>query len=344
VSRVVDIRDLDPGAFAFVMATGIVSVAMHNDGAPAAATALLVVGLVGYVGLFACYGWRSIRWPRRLLGDLVTPRSFGFLTVAAASNVLATRLAAGGARWPALVLLAVGTAGWLLLGYAVPLALIGHPRRRPALDQVDGSWFLWVVAPQSVAVAATSVCGAAGLARLAVLATACWAIGTVLYVLVAAVALARLLLRPVQPAEMTAPYWVFMGAAAISVEAGARLLEIPHTDPPLPRAAVGGASVVLWCFATWLVPLLLGLGVWRHVLRRVSLRYETGLWSLVFPIGMYGVATHELGRTTGASWLSALGAAEGWVAAVVWATVFLAMLASVARQLRTTTCERGTGQ
>ncbi|MFJ9591104.1 hypothetical protein [Streptomyces acidicola] len=34
------------------------------------------------------------------------------------------------------------------------------------------------------------------------------------------------------------------------------------------------------------LPLLLALGVWRHVLRRVPLRYELGWWNLVFPVGM----------------------------------------------------------
>jgi tellurite resistance protein TehA-like permease len=47
------------------------------------------------------------------------------------------------------------------------------------------------------------------------------------------------------------------------------------------------------------------------VLQRVPLRYETALWSLVFPIGMYGVATRELGRTTGTSWLVTVGDDEG---------------------------------
>ncbi|MFC7512225.1 hypothetical protein ACFQV4_25930 [Streptomyces thermocarboxydus] len=51
-----------------------------------------------------------------------------------------------------------------------------------------------------------------------------------------------------------------------------------------------------WSFCTWLIPLLLALGVWRHVLHRVPLHYETSLWSMVFPVGMYGVASRELER------------------------------------------------
>ncbi len=32
---------------------------------------------------------------------------------------------------------------------------------------------------------------------------------------------------------------------------------------------------------------------------RLPLRYGTSLWSMVFPIGMYGVATGEPGEATG---------------------------------------------
>jgi tellurite resistance protein TehA-like permease len=131
---------------------------------------------------------------------------------------------------------------------------------------------------------------------------------------------------------MGATYWVFMGAAAITVHAGARLLDLPDAERLLPHQAVVSTMVVLWAFATWLVPLLLALGAWRHVLRRVPLRYEAGLWSLVFPVGMYGVACHDLGHATATPWLSALAAAEGWVAAAVWVAVFAAMAVS---QLRT---------
>ncbi|MFF3911057.1 hypothetical protein ACFYZJ_35070 [Streptomyces sp. NPDC001848] len=52
--------------------------------------------------------------------------------------------------------------------------------------------------------------------------------------------------------------------------------------------------------SSW-IPLLLALGVWRHALRRIPLRYELGWWNLVFPVGMYAVTTHELGRATATS-------------------------------------------
>lgn len=326
------VRDLNPGVFAFVMATGIVSTALKDDGLPAVSDFLLLIGIAGYAGLVVVSGWRLLRWPRRMLADAVSPRGFALLTFVAASNVLATRLALGGWRWQATVLLVVGAASWLVLGYGIPLGLIADPNRRPSLDQVNGTWFIWVVGTQSIGVAAATLARPGPAGFLAVTASVCWAIGLVLYLLLAGLGLARLLVRPVAAAELIPPYWVFMGAAAITILAGAELLTLPVT--PLSHLLLADASFVLWSFCTWLIPLLVALGVWRHFVRRVPLRYDSALWSMVFPVGMYGVAGVQLGRATGTSWLTALSGGETWVALAVWITVFVAMLVASGRWLR----------
>lgn len=318
------VRGLNPGVFAFVMATGIVSTAMNSDGQAGVSDALLLIAVIGFVCLIVVSGLRLVRWPREMAADVVSARGFAFLTFGAASDVLATRLALGDWRWTATVLLAVGALAWLVLGYGVPLGLIADGRRRPSLDQVNGTWFIWVVGTQSVATAAATLAPFGATALLTVVGSVCWAIGLVLYLLMAGIGLARLLVSPVGARELVPAYWVFMGAAAITILAGARLLVLPETM--LSRGLLASASLVLWSFCTWLIPLLLALGVWRHLVRRVPLRYETALWSLVFPVGMYGVASAQLGHATRMPWLAALGADEGWVALAVWLVVFVAML------------------
>lgn len=306
------------------MATAIVSTDLNGDGAPAGSAALLVVAAVGYLGLVAVSGLRLLWWPHRMAADMVSPRGFEFLTFAAASGVLSTRLALGGWRWPAAALLAVAALGWLALGYGVPLGLIADPRRHPTLDQVNGTWFVWVVGTQSVATATATLAPFGPTAALAVVASVCWAVGLVLYLVLAGLGVARLLVRPVAATELVPAYWVFMGAAAITILAGARLLLLP--DTLLSKAVFANTSLVLWSFCSWLIPLLVALGGWRHLVRRVPLRYEAALWSLVFPIGMYGAASAQLGKATGTRWLAALGGGEAWVALAVWLVVFAAML------------------
>ena len=327
------IRDLDPAAFAFVMATGIVSTALLRGGATVASLVLLIIGSTGYAVLVLAYGWRLLRWPRRLRDQFVSPQGFSFLTFVAGTNVLATRLATAGYTTVACVLLTIGIVGWLVLGYGVPLALITGGSAERGLRHVTGMWFLWVVAIQSVSIAAATLAWRVDFVGLPVLASICWGIGLVLYPVIATLLLARLLLRDVRPAELLPSYWVFMGACAITVLAGATLVNMPARTV-LPESVIVGMSFVQWAFCTWLLPLLVGLGVWRHVLRRYPLRYETSLWGMVFPIGMYGVASHALGTATGAGWLSSFGGGEGWIATAVWGAVFVAMLAAARKALQ----------
>jgi len=90
---------------------------------------------------------------------------------------------------------------------------------------------------------------------------------------------------------------------------------------------------MLWAFGTWLIPLLVALGVWRHLLRHVSLRYESALWAVVFPVGMYGVASRALGAVLRVSWLVTLGRYEAWLALAAWVAVVTAMATAALRQM-----------
>lgn len=328
---------MDPGYLAVVMATGIVSRAVQLDGAATLSGILLVAAIVAYVLLLALYAWRLAACYHRVRAEAADPgRAFGFLTVAASSDVLAARLAADGHTVWAVVLLAVGGASWVLLGYGLPLLLIGTSGARPVLADANGTWFMCPVAAQSVAVGLTALPGPVPRA-VAALAVCCWAVGVVLYLLVAALVTAALLAFRVKPTRLTPAYWVFMGAAAISTLAGAQILHL--SSSPLQaavRGMVAGTSVLLWAFGTWLIPLLVAAGVWRHMRRRVPLAYEPGWWSIVFPVGMYGVASRELGTALKVSWLATLGGDEAWAALAVWAVVTAAMAVTLLRRTRGT--------
>ncbi|MGE5134615.1 MAG: tellurite resistance/C4-dicarboxylate transporter family protein [Gemmatimonadota bacterium] len=326
---------LAPGYFALVMATGIVSTAVAIAGAPVLSTVLLIVAVVCYLVLAAGYGWRLVSYRREFLADAGDPgKAFSFFTFVAASDVLGTRLALGGQAWADGVLLAVAVAAWLVLSYVMPLGLITGHGAGSALAGVNGTWFLWTVGTQSLVVSLTAF-PAPVAGYVTALAVMLWAVGVLLYLLIAGLVLAGLLHFPVDPARLTPAYWIFMGATAISVLAGARVLGLP-AQPLLAavRPVLAGLSVVLWAFGTWLVPLLIGLGIWRHLLRRVPLRYEPGLWSMVFPLGMHSVASWELGRALHVPWLTAAGSAGAWVAFAVWAAVSAAMLASLVSPAR----------
>src|SRR5690606_21090713 len=93
------------------------------------------------------------------------------------------------------------------------------------------------------------------------------------------------------------------------------------------REVAAATSLAYWVFGTLLIAPLLAAGWWRHVTHRVPLRYEPTWWSIVFPLGMYGVATRRLGEVVDLPLVATTGRYELWVAAAAWTAAFAAMLA-----------------
>lgn len=331
------IRTLSPGYFALVMATGIVSIAAGRLALPRISAALLVLTALEWLVLVAAYGWRAVAAAGEVRADLRSPaKAFAFFTIVAGCDVLAARLLLDGHRLPAVVLGVLGGIVWLTLSYLVPLHVITGPRTEGALSAANGTWLVWVVATQSLSIVL------AGLAPtwpaytddVTLLAVAMWGVGVLLYLILMTVVLLRLLLYPVQEADLTPPYWISMGATAITVLAGVRLLHLapsPVGDAVLP--VVTGLSLVLWAFGSWLWPPLIAATV-RRTLRRPRARpaYEPALWSMIFPFGMYSVSSIELAGTVHAPWMRLAGEAEGWFALAAWTLTFLAMLISLGRR------------
>lgn len=332
------VRTLNPGYFALVMGTGIVSMAMQDHREQVLSVLLLWLAGVAYAVLVILHGWRLFAFPAELAADFTDPsRGFGFLTFVAGTDVLGTRLAEDARHVAALALLATGWVAWLVLGYVVPWTAALGRTTRPIVAGARGTWFMWAVASQSVAVLAATLepTISTGRRELALLAVFSWSVGVFLYASTGIFVAARVLFYPMRPTDMTPPYWVSMGATAITVVAGARIMQM--ADAPAAATAhelVAGVSVVFWSFGTWLIPALVAAGIWRHAIHRIPLRYEAMLWSIVFPLGMYGVGGADLGIADHLPIVQGIGDADAWVALAAWTVTFLAMLHHLARTLR----------
>lgn len=327
------IESLTPGYFALVMASGIVSLGLSLTGYDVLSAILFAIAIAGYVILCVLNLWRFIGYRHAMAEDFrATRRAFGFFTFVAGTNVLGAR--AGAQLWYDLTLwlLIVAGAAWLVLGYVVPWSAVLGQQERPVVAAANGTWFIWVVASQSVAIASASLEVVFDGARqpLSVLAIVSWSVGVFLYAASAVFVSLRLMLYPLRPSDLDPPYWVSMGALAITVVAGARIVEMdsaPMVDAT--RGLIAGLSVVFWGFATWLIPVLVAAGWWRHVHHRVPLRYEATLWSIIFPLGMYAVASIYLGRADRLPLVEAIGSRWLWLAFAAWTIVFVAMLRHV---------------
>jgi tellurite resistance protein TehA-like permease len=116
--------------------------------------------------------------------------------------------------------------------------------------------------------------------------------------------------------------------------AGAKILSLPAALPVVKATAgfVEGFSYALWAFGTWWIPLLIVLGLWRHVWHHWPLTYEPTLWSVVFPLGMYSVATLSFGKVAHLAFMEPLARFMLAVAVAGWVAVAAAFLTKLARR------------
>lgn len=330
------IRTLHPSSFSFVMATGIVSTAAVLLGPAWLARVLLVIASAGLVVLAAVLAIRITVYRQDVVADVKTPeRVFGFFTIVAGLDVLGVRLDSAGYPSVTAVLAGLAAAAWLVLTYAVPASLLLSRDRESVLSSVDGTWLLWVVGTQSVSVSASTLVLAwpAQSWLLAPVAVGLWSVGLVLYVVLISLIVLRWLTVEVTPDRLGPPYWILMGATAISVLAGAKILSLPR-DLPVARATaafVEGCSYALWAFGTWWIPLLVVLMLWRHALRRWPLSYEPTLWSAVFPLGMYSAASLSFGKVAGLGFMTPLSRVMLWVSVAAWLLVAIEFVVQLVR-------------
>jgi tellurite resistance protein TehA-like permease len=328
------VQSLSPGYFPFVMATSIISTGTFLLGPSWLSRVLLVIASAGLAVLIVALVIQLLFFRASLAAGFRDPgRVFGFFAIAAGMNVVGIRLVSAGHPLATGILAGVAAAVWLVLTYFVPASLLVARSHTSAVEDVNGTWLLWVVATQSLSVVASTLVGAwpAQSGLLAPVAVGLWSVGLVLYLLLVSLIFLHWLTVPMTPQTLTPPYWILMGATAIIVLAGARILGLPAALPAVKAAAgfVEGFSFALWAFGTWWIPLLVVLGVWRHVRQHWPLSYEPALWSVVFPLGMYSVATLTFGKVAHLPFMEPLSRFMLWVAVAAWAAVAAAFVARI---------------
>jgi tellurite resistance protein TehA-like permease len=166
-------------------------------------------------------------------------------------------------------------------------------------------------------------------------ALAFWLVGSMLYIWLIALIFHRIVFLPLSAGELTPPYWINMGAMAISTLAGVRLAEEAGRMTLLTELLpfLKGMTLLFWATATWWIPILLSLGAWRHLVKRVPLTYEHGYWPAVFPLGMYVVCTQNLIRVFHLPFLAPIPSAFVWIALGAWAMTFTGLVRHVGRAL-----------
>jgi len=340
------LAEMHPAYFALVMATGIVSLAAQLVGQRFVALALFALNLVFYAVLVVLAIARVVRHRDRVLADLLHHgRSVGFFTAVAGTAVLGSQcLLVADARLAALVLWAAAIGLWLVLTYTIFTAITVKAEKPSLAEGIHGGWLLMVVAAQSVAVEGAQL--APGMTRYSAdvlfFCLVVWLGGVMLYVWIIALIFYRYAFFPLSPSDLSPPYWINMGAAAISTLAGAMLVAAADHSPLVTSLLpfVRGLTLLWWATASWWIPMLVILGVWRHVYRRFPLRYDPLYWGAVFPLGMYTVCTGRLARAIDVPYLFTFARGFVWIAIAGW---LLAAVGLGARLCKPLGSARGAG-
>ncbi len=326
------IRQLYPGYFALVMATGVIAIAASYLQIAWLAWTLFHFAEAAYLALWLLTLGRLIFYPGELFRDLGShARGPGFFTIVAATCVLGSGyVILGGELGVARVLWYVGLALWLVLMYTFFTAIMICAEKPGLAGGINGAWLLIVVATQGVALLGALIAPSfsAGRDELLFFSLLMYLLGGMLYILLISLIFYRFTFFRLTPQEFEPSYWIDMGAEAISCLAGTTLImaapEWPFLQALLPF--LKGQTLLLWATGNWWIPLLLILAIWRHLIKGVPLSYTPQYWAVVFPFGMYTACTFDLARAMGLDFLFAIPRVSIYFALLVWLLAAVGMV------------------
>lgn len=324
------LRDFYPGYFAMTMATGIISVAFDLHDFSILSNVFFILAIFTWLAMTFVYTWRLAKFPKEVLENLINPRTtFIFFTFVAATDICGILLYQREFIKLAMACWLIAFIYWSLLMY-FGFASLCFAHKDREVNVVHGGWLILIVGTQSLVLLGSKIAKELGeyAAYMMVEIHMLWALGIIFYAIFVTLFCYRIFFKNTETGDYSPLMWVIMGAAAISANAGSNLLLVDPVIPMLAElhAIVQMLSIMLWTWATWWIPLLVIIGVWTHGHNKVPIKYNPMQWSIIFPLGMYTVATYNLSLSAEFEPLFHLSYAMLWVAGICWGALMLYLI------------------
>lgn len=333
------VYNLFSGYFSVVMATGALSIAIQLLGMHTIAQGLLYVNVAAYVILWGLTIARLVYYFPRVIEDLTSHSNGpGFFTLVAGTCVFGSQLIIltdnyqlAGYLW------GLGIILWLTIMY-VFFTAVTIRKNKPALSEgINGAWLIAAVATQSISILGTLLADKVqnGQQILLFVTLCMFLLGCMLYLNIITLIFYRFTFLELKHAALTPPYWINMGAVAITTLAGSTLLlHAEHSQLLIELTPfIKGFTLFFWITGTWWIPLLFTLMIWRHLYHRYPLKYDPQFWGMAFPLAMYTTSTFQLSKALQLPFLLIIPRAMIFVAALAWLAIFFGMLHHLYRSI-----------
>lgn len=340
-----NIRELSPAYFALVMATGIISIAAWLKGMELFAKALFFLNLLYFIALIVFFVIRCVRYGEQVLKDFKDyQKAPGFFTLVAAICIIGNQLVLFyGAFELAKIMLAISGLLWLGLGYGFFYNITISQNKKAINEGVNGTWLVFIVAIEALSVLISFVASGPGPVSdvFLFLGLCMFLLGCIFYLYFMSLIIYRMSFFSFNALDLGAPYWINMGATAIITLAGSLLIlqteSFNFIVDILPF--LKGFTLFFWAAGTWWIPLLLILGFWRHVIKKVpppisAKGYEPSYWGMAFPLGMYSVCTYYLSEALAVGFLKNISILFVYIAIAAWVAISIGFIRQVLSGLK----------